>query len=268
MGDRVVPANLADVLVKVTADVHGDIEAVISEASDCDLLVICGDIINVIDYRDGSGIFGEVYGPEVTLEWAELRRRGEFEKAREVTRRAAATLSEDPRVLFARKVDEAHEAFCSRLPANVVLTFGNVDVPELIHKYIPEGVVFIESGTTTINGELWGFVGGGLPKAGIPGEVSLEDFEARLGSMSDVDVLCVHVPPALDGLNHDIVAGNDEPGSEYLVGYIERNRPRRVYYGHVHQPQVAATSHAGSEIINVGCVFRAHRTAVTHEVRQ
>ena len=59
-------------------------------------------------------------------------------------------------------------------------------------------------------------------------------LRSRLGP---VDVLCSHMPPALDDLRFDLVAGRPEPGSQALVDYVEEHQPDYLYFGHVHQPR-------------------------------
>lgn len=251
--------------IKVMADVHGDLEAVRREAESCDVLLVLGDLINIVDYENSGGILAEVYGSEAVKTWAEHRKEGRMDQARAVFREAAAGRDEtEMRALLFSKIDEAHEAFCSGLPGNCIVTYGNVDVPDLILKYLPSDVIFADACVLAIDGQRFGFVGGGLPKIGIPGEVSLVDYQAKVDTLGPVDVLCAHVPPAIDDLAYDVVAGFMEPGSAALLDYVKEHQPARVYFGHVHKPRAARAEVGSSMLVNVGHHFRATGKAMVH----
>ena len=67
-----------------------------------------------------------------------------------------------------------------------------------------------------------GFVGGGLPRGSRPhlSECTHEEFAAKVAAVGPVDVLCSHMPPAVDDLRFDVVAGRPEPGSQALLDYV------------------------------------------------
>lgn len=250
--------------VKVIADVHGDLEAVRREASACDVLLLLGDLINVIDYENAGGILAEVYGSDTVRDWAEHRAAGRFDESRAVLRRAAEGREEEMRELFGVKIDEAHRAFCSKIPGNVILTYGNVDVPDLIRRYLGDGPRLVDGEVVELDGIRFGFIGGGLPKVGIPGEVPLDEYAKKVDALGPVDVLCAHVPPAVEDLTYDVVAGFNEPGSEALLDYVRAHGPSHVYFGHVHQPRVARTRIGGSMLVNVGSHYRETGRALDH----
>ncbi len=252
--------------IKVIADVHGDLDTVLAEAQTCDTLLLLGDLINVIDYENAGGILGEVYGSDAVRTWSALRQEGRFDESRAVLAQAAAGKGEDLRGVFAQKIDEHSKAFCERVPANVVVTYGNVDVPDLIRKYLPDDVRFVDGEVLEIDDVRFGFVGGGLPKVGIPGEVPLDVYEEKVGSLGPVDVLCAHVPPAIEDLTYDVVADYHEPGSTALLNYLDRHAPKAMYYGHVHQPRLGETTHGSTRIVNVGAYYRKTRKAWEHEL--
>jgi Icc-related predicted phosphoesterase len=252
--------------IKVIADVHGDLEAVRREAAECDVLLLLGDLINVIDYENAGGILGEVYGSEAVREWSVFRAQGKFDESRAVLRAAARGREQEVRAIFAAKIDQAHESFCEAVPSNTVVTFGNVDVPDLVRKYLPDDVRFVDGEVLELDGILFGFIGGGLPKVGIPGEVPLVEFDRKVNALERVDVLCAHVPPAIEDLTFDVVAQFNEPGSESLLEYIREHQPTHVYFGHVHQPRVARTTVGSSRLVNVGSHFRSTGRALDHPV--
>jgi len=251
--------------IKVIADVHGDLEVVLKEAAVCDVLLLLGDLINVIDYANAGGILGEVYGADTVRTWSALRADGRFEESRAVLREAAVGREQELRELFFKRIDEQTREFCSEVPSNVVVTYGNVDVPDLVRKYLPSTVRFVESGVITYDGVRFGFVGGGLPKVGIPGEVALDAYAERVASLGPVDVLCAHVPPAVDDLTFDVVADYNEPGSDALLAYLHEHHPTHMYYGHVHQPKVAEMDIDGTRVVNIGAYYRSTGRAWDHK---
>ncbi len=250
--------------IKLIADVHGDVDTVRSEAATCDVLLILGDLINVIDYENAGGILAEVYGSEAVRTWSSLRAEGKFEESREVLRSVSAGREQELRGLFFSRIDEETKAFCDEIPPNVVVTFGNVDVPDLIRRYLPEGVRFVDAEVLVLDGARFGFIGGGLPKVGIPGEVSIEAYGEKVAALGPVDVLCAHVPPAIDDLTYDVVADFNEPGSEALLEYVREHAPSHLYFGHVHQPKAAETQIGATRAINVGSYYRSTGQAWVH----
>jgi Icc-related predicted phosphoesterase len=250
--------------IKVIADVHGDLEVVLKEAAECDVLLLLGDLINVIDYSNAGGILAEVYGSDTVRAWSEMRAAGRFEESRAILREASQGREQEFRALMFKRIDENTREFCEQVPDNVVVTYGNVDVPDLVRKYLPSTVRFVEAEVLTFDGVRFGFVGGGLPKVGIPGEVALDAYAERVASLGPVDVLCAHVPPAVDDLTFDVVADYNEPGSEALLAYLEEHRPTHMYYGHVHQPRVGDTTIGDTHVVNIGAHYRSTGRAWDH----
>jgi Icc-related predicted phosphoesterase len=256
--------TIAVMRVKVIADVHGDVTTVREEAASCDVLLLLGDLINVIDYENAGGILAEVYGSDAVRTWSSLRAEGRFEESRQVLREVSAGREQELRGLFFSRIDEETKQFCGDVPSNVVVTFGNVDVPDLIRRYLPEGVRFADGDVLTFDGVRYGFIGGGLPKVGIPGEVPLDAYGEKVAALGPVDVLCAHVPPAIEELTYDVVADFNEPGSEALLDYISEHRPSHMYYGHVHNPKVAETHVGSTHVVNVGSYYRTTGHAWEH----
>lgn len=251
-------------VIKVIADVHGDIDVVVSEAATCDVLLLLGDLINVIDYTNASGILAEVYGSDAVRTWSDLRAQGKFDESRAVLREVSQGREQEMRGLLFAKIDDAHKAFCAEIPSNVVVTFGNVDVPDLIRRYVSDGVRFVDGEILTFDGVTFGFIGGGLPKVGIPGEVDIETYDGKVRALGPVDVLCAHVPPAVDDLTYDVVANFSEPGSEALLEYVKEHEPSHVYFGHVHQPRASRATIGATELVNVGSHYRETGKAWEH----
>jgi Icc-related predicted phosphoesterase len=124
-----------------------------------------------------------------------------------------------------------------------------------------------------IDGLRLGFVGGALlPPGGrirrsgvwIPYLRSEDDFNAGVGKLTDVDVLCTHIPPAVPELTYDVVARRAEYGSSALLALINEQQPRWSLFGHVHQPLAARMRLGRTECINVG---HFQRTETPHVLR-
>jgi Icc-related predicted phosphoesterase len=255
--------------MRVTAisDVHGAAEAIPSVASGCDVLLVLGDLINVLDYRTMDGILVQVFGREPVAEAARLRAEGRFDEARRAFRSRVAPEEEAglrTRFLDLARVD--YERVFEAIPAGALVTFGNVDVPDLLRAVMPDGVRFVDGEAVRIGAWTFGFVGGGVrtPLA-IPGEVAEGEYDAKLERIGAVDVVCTHMPPRLPGYTYDVVARKFEPGSVGLVGHVRCHRPRFALFGHVHNPLVPRGTIGATELVNVGH-FQANGVGFTLDV--
>jgi len=65
--------------IKLVSDIHGAADALAREAAGADALLVCGDLVNLIDYRTMEGIAAEVFGPEATRDFVRHRTAGRFE---------------------------------------------------------------------------------------------------------------------------------------------------------------------------------------------
>ena len=65
----------------LVADVHGAVEPLRRVAALDEPLLILGDLINFIDYRDSSGIIAEVSGSDLAIRFVRLRSEGRAEEA-------------------------------------------------------------------------------------------------------------------------------------------------------------------------------------------
>jgi Icc-related predicted phosphoesterase len=244
--------------VRVTAisDLHGAVEHLGVVANDCDALLVLGDLINVLDYRTMDGILVEVYGREPVAEAAELRARGRFEEARETIRRATDP-NVDFRAQFVELANKQYEEVFAAMPDNSYVTFGNVDVPDVLRSLVPDHVRFVDGESVRLGGTTFGFVGGGVQTPlGVPGEVPDAEYEAKFERVGPVDVICTHMPPRIPWYTYDVVAKKFEPGSVSLIAYAARHHPRYALFGHVHQPLVNRGTVHGTEFVNVSH-FRA-----------
>lgn len=248
----------------LVADVHGAFGPLASAVSSGEPVAILGDLVNLIDYRTSSGILADIVGREVVAAMVALR-TVDPEASRRAWREAEAELGLDLPTAIADHVAASYREMAATLTGiamDVEVIHGNVDHPELLRDHLPRGMRWAHGSTRMVDGERFGFAGGGVPRIGTPGEVDDDEMARTLERLGPVDVLCTHVPPALDMLAHDVIGGPGK-GSEPVRDYLERYRPRRHYYGDVHQPRAVSMRVGSTECVNVG-YFRATHRPVRH----
>jgi Icc-related predicted phosphoesterase len=253
--------------MRVTAisDLHGAVDQLQGLAGECDALLVLGDLINVLDYRTMDGILVEVFGREPVARAARLRSEGRFDEAR-VEIRSRIPDPDTSRARFRDLARKEYERVFEALPEHSYVTFGNVDIPDLLLASKPETVSFLDGEAVTLGTMTFGFVGGGVrTPLGVPGEVAEQAYDAKLSSLGPVDVICTHMPPRLPWYTYDVVARKFEPGSVGLIAYIQEHQPRYSLFGHVHQPLVERGAIGSTELVNVGH-FQAHGRGFTMDV--
>ena len=253
--------------MRVTAisDLHGAVHRIPAVAERTDVLLVLGDLINVLDYRTWDGILVEVFGRAPVQAAAELRAQGRFEEARMAIMERAG----DPDELRATFVDRARQDYdrvLGSLPDPTYVTFGNVDIPEMLQAMVPDHVRFVDGEAVRLGEMRFGFVGGGVrtPLA-IPGEVEEAEYDAKFDAVGSVDVICTHMPPRLPWYTYDVVAKKFEPGSVGLIAYVQRHQPAYALFGHVHQPLMSHGEIGTTRLVNVGH-FQATGTGFMIEV--
>ncbi len=249
----------------IISDVHAAFGALAEVARSGETLLILGDLLNFIDYRTGEGMACEVYGEEFVRQIIGHRARGDWKASRSLWAEASEgrehELRERLRQAALRQYEQTREALAG---ANAYVTFGNVDWPDALRECLPAGCRFVDGEVVEIEGYRVGFVGGGSPTPiNALGEVSHEDMRTKLESLGHVDILCSHLPPAVEPLYRDVVTGQLERSSPPILEYIKRERPRWHYFGDVHQPQAQRWRIGETISINVG-YFRATERAVEH----
>ncbi|HJZ01872.1 MAG TPA: metallophosphoesterase [Streptosporangiaceae bacterium] len=244
--------------VHVVSDVHGRADALAVAGRGADALICLGDLLLFLDYADyGQGIFADLFGPDATRVYVELRTAGRFDEARALSARLLAQRGESPARLFETAMAKQYAELFGALTEPAYLTYGNVDVPRMWPTYAKPGHHVLDGGTVDLDGWRFGFVGGGLKSAyRTPNEMTEEEFRAKLVAVGEVDVLCTHIPPAVPELLYDTAARRLEKGSVALLETIKVTRPRYSVFGHVHQPLARRTRIGMTECLNVGH-FRA-----------
>ncbi|ONI79219.1 metallophosphoesterase [Actinosynnema sp. ALI-1.44] len=256
--------------VHVVSDVHGNSEALARAGDGADALVVLGDLIDFVDYHDhGGGILGRVFGAEKVAEFARLRRNRQLKELAEYARSLWASL-ENAADVVQEALFEQYTRLFAAMTVPTYATPGNVDVPDLWPRFARDGLTALDGDVAEIGGLRFGFVGGALLSPGgrvrrsgawFPYLRTEDDYNASVGKLTDVDVLCSHIPPAVPELTYDVVARRAELGSYALRDLIVEQRPRWSLFGHVHQPLSARTRFASTDCINVG---HFQRTEVPH----
>ena len=242
----------------IASDVHGAAAELARAADDADVFVCLGDLILFLDYDDpGRGIFADLFGEEHARAYIDLRTANRFDEARAVSAQAWERLgvhtAEEKHALMTAMVKTQYEELFAAMPTPALLTYGNVDLPMLWGDYLREGHRLVDAEVVEVDGQRWGFVGGGLTSPmRTPYELSPDQYAAKIASLGPVDVLFTHIPPAIPELVYDVAARRFEIGSHALAEYIREYQPRYHLFGHVHQPLVARRRIGHTECVNVG----------------
>ena len=245
-------------LVHIVSDVHGASEALAQAAQGCDVFVCLGDLILFLDYHDPrQGIFAELFGEQHARDYIAARTANRFDEARDLRTRAWAAIgvtdSETKKMRLEEKVRLQYNELFSRMPTPAILTYGNVDVPAMWPEFLRDGHLVADGEAVEIDGQRWGFVGGGLTSPmRTPYEIDPNDYAAKLSKLGSVDVLFTHIPPSCPFLTYDTIARRFEVGSTAIHQYIEEVQPRYHFFGHVHQPLKSRMRIGKTECVNVG----------------
>jgi Icc-related predicted phosphoesterase len=247
--------------VHVVSDVHGNVEALARAGEGADALIVLGDLLDFVDYREHEkGILGTLFGAEKVEVFARLRREGTRDETVAYSRSLWASL-EDPGAAVDEAIRTQYAAMFGAMSAPTFATPGNVDAPALWPEFAGQDIRILDGESVDIGGLRFGFVGGGLLPDGVvprrngfwrPYLRTREEFDKSVGALEDTDVLCTHVPPALPELTYDVVARRSEIGSEALLELITAQQPRWSVFGHVHQPLSPRRRVGRTECLNVG----------------
>lgn len=242
----------------VISDIHGNNEAVRRIVARRQPLIILGDFLNYVDYRTGEGMVADVLGLEFATRVAAYRARQDFAGWRELWGEASSDFDGDVRAAFTKAAEVQYDAMRHALVgASGFATFGNVDVPKLLTAALPAGMAFVHGDVVDLAGYRIGFVGG-AQAAPLEGSLSVSegDVEAILAGFGPLDILCSHIPPAIDPVRTDVVTGRRERASPALLAYVENHQPSYHLFGDVHQPQASRWRIGKTICQNVG-YFRA-----------
>lgn len=250
--------NWRQMRVHIVSDVHGAGTALASAAEGSDVFVCLGDLILFLDYDDPErGIYADLFGVDHSRAYIEARTANRFDEARALSDAAWAGIGITDRTqrwtILESMVRVQYEDLFAAMPSPALMTFGNVDVPALWPEYLRDGHRVVDAEVVEVDGQRWGFVGGGLKSPmRTPYEIDPDDYAAKLDALGPVDVLFTHIPAKNPLLNYDVVARRFEIGSQAITDYLEKFQPRFHFFGHVHQPLASRTRLGRTECVNVG----------------
>jgi Icc-related predicted phosphoesterase len=252
--------------IYVVSDLHGAADAIPKAVPEGSTLLLLGDLLNVIDYAELSGILVDIFSKEDVKHVVDLRTEGRLEEAQRVMRERSAGREQEIREKFGALAAQQYSEVFAHIPDPTYVILGNVDIPKMAAAYLESTPAALDADGSVVQleGERFGFVGGALPTPlHIAGEITEEEMRTKVQALPEVDVLCSHIPPLVPELCWDTLANRQEQGSRDLLEYINDVQPRRHYFGHVHQPLVSSMSIGRTECINVG-YFRATKRAFPH----
>lgn len=246
----------------IVSDVHGAFDALARVVAEGENVLVLGDLINLMDYRTGTGIIADVMGGDFGQEVSRRRARSDYAGMRSLWSERIGDREQEVRAALAEHVAHQYDLCRQALEGGRgYVTYGNVDRPELLKKAVPKPMRYVDGEVVEIDGVTFGFVGGGIATpVGAAGEVSDDAMEAKLSDLGPVDVLCSHLPPDIEPLHRDVVTGHLERSSRPILDYLKTHRPRYHFFGDVHQPQAVTWEVGRTFCRNVG-YFRATERA-------
>ena len=236
------------------SDVHHGLDSLENLPSGNGPLVILGDLINWIDYRNGDGIAKDVFGEESVTKLVELRKKHDFTRRKELWNE----LFSKDREVKQTKIEESiyrqyREVFDKIKNFEVFLIPGNVDCLKIVEETKTNNVTNFDGEILDYKGFKIGFAGGGVPTPiNARGEIPEEEFKSKLENLGDIDIICSHAPPYVDELITDVITNKKEQGWISLKKFIQDKEPKFSIFGDVHQPKAYEWKIGLTKCINVG----------------
>ncbi|MCZ7584522.1 MAG: hypothetical protein M5R36_14895 [Deltaproteobacteria bacterium] len=192
--------GMGSVRLLLASDIHGANDDLVAALQGAEQAVLLGDFINIIDYNDLSGILAEFVDRETIVETLQLIREKRVGEAKARMVQAAGSVDDLPGKVGER-ASECYRDLFSRLPCPCLVIHGNVDFPKQLKAHLNDRTRYIERvHAFDAGGARVGIVCGSPSmnfSFGMPGEVTPEEYGARLAELGPVDHLLVHCPPAL-----------------------------------------------------------------------
>lgn len=241
------------------SDVHHGLDSLKALPNTKEPIVILGDLINWIDYRNGEGIAQDVFGKEIVSQLIKLRKDHNFKERKKLW--SSMFKEDEEKVKF--KLEEAiyrqyQEVFQALINYDVLIIPGNVDSEKIIKETMTKNVEYVDGQVINYKNFKIGFAGGGVPTPiNARGEITEELFSLKLQQLGEVDIICTHAPPHIKELITDVITNKEEQGWKSLNDYILNKKPKYSFFGDVHQPQASYWRLGSTECLNVG-YFRAN----------
>ena len=240
------------------SDVHYQLDHLNSLPKNKGPVVILGDLINWIDYRDGQGIAMDVFGKDNVKKLVNLRKEHRFDERKSLWNELYQS---DPDKISKKMQDailkQYEDVFGVLKNYEVWLIPGNVDDVNIMNKYTSNSIKNVDGLIMEYNNKKIGFAGGGVPTPiNARGEIDEDTFSKTLSTLKEAEIICTHAPPLVDELVTDVITNKIEQGWLSLKDFIEKHQPQFSLFGDVHQPQASNWVIKTTKCINVG-YFRA-----------
>ena len=240
------------------SDVHYQLDHLNSLPKNKGPVVILGDLINWIDYRDGQGIAMDVFGKDNVEKLVNLRKEHRFDERKSLWKEL---YQNDPDEI-SKKMQNAilkqyEDVFGVLKNYEVWFIPGNVDDVKIMNSYTNNSIKNVDGLIVEYNNKKIGFAGGGVPTPiNARGEIDEDTFSETLSTLRDSEIICTHAPPLVDELVTDVITNKIEQGWPALKEFIEKYQPQYSLFGDVHQPKASNWVIKSTKCINVG-YFRA-----------
>ena len=240
------------------SDVHYQLDHLNSLPKNKGPIVILGDLINWIDYRDGQGIAMDVFGKDNVKKLVNLRKEHRFDERKSLWKEL---YQNDPDEI-SKKMQNAilkqyEDVFGVLKNYEVWFIPGNVDDVNIMNSYTNNSIKNVDGLIVEYNNKKIGFAGGGVPTPiNARGEIDEDTFSKTLSTLKEAEIICTHAPPLVDELVTDVITNKIEQGWPSLKEFIEKYQPQFSLFGDVHQPKASNWVIKSTKCINVG-YFRA-----------
>jgi len=240
------------------SDVHYQLDHLNSLPKNKGPIVILGDLINWIDYRDGQGIAMDVFGKDNVKKLVNLRKEHRFDERKSLWNELYQS---DPDKISKKMQDailkQYEDVFGVLKNYEVWFIPGNVDDVNIMNTYTSNSIKNVDGLIMEYNNKKIGFAGGGVPTPiNARGEIDEDTFSKTLSTLKEAEIICTHAPPLVDELVTDVITNKIEQGWLSLKDFIEKHQPQFSLFGDVHQPQASNWVIKTTKCINVG-YFRA-----------
>jgi Icc-related predicted phosphoesterase len=240
------------------SDVHYQLDHLNSLPKNKGPVVILGDLINWIDYRDGQGIAMDVFGKDNVKKLVNLRKEHRFDERKSLWNELYQS---DPDKISKKMQDailkQYEDVFGVLKNYEVWFIPGNVDDVNIMNTYTSNSIKNVDGLIMEYNNKKIGFAGGGVPTPiNARGEIDEDTFSKTLSTLKEAEIICTHAPPLVDELVTDVITNKIEQGWLSLKDFIEKHQPQFSLFGDVHQPQASNWVIKTTKCINVG-YFRA-----------
>jgi|TARA_B110000240_G_C13439098_1_gene427230 Icc-related predicted phosphoesterase len=241
------------------SDVHHGLVSLKNLPNTKEPIVILGDLINWIDYRNGEGIAQDVFGKDIVVRLIQLRKDHNFEERKKLWSSMFEKDQEEVQLKLEQAIYRQYqEVFKTLKNYEVLIIPGNVDSEKIIKETMTNNVNYVDGKVINYKHFKIGFAGGGVPTPiNARGEISEEVFSLKLKQLGEVDIICTHAPPYVKELITDVITNKKEQGWESLKDYILEKKPKYSIFGDVHQPQASKWRLGTTDCLNVG-YFRAN----------